>query len=87
MDEIEDSVGAGGVNRSSDVRIVQQLLNQHMLALGLPLLVVDNHAGDYTIKGIREYQRRVVGLARPDGRIDPGGRTWRSLDAGAGLPQ
>jgi peptidoglycan hydrolase-like protein with peptidoglycan-binding domain len=87
MDEIEDSVGAGGVNRSSDVRIVQQLLNQHMPALGLQLLVVDNHAGDNTITGIREYQRRVVGLARPDGRIDPGGRTWRSLDAGAGVPQ
>ena len=87
MDEIEDSVGAGGMNRASDVRIVQQLLNQHMLALGLPLLVVDNHAGNNTIKGIRAYQRRVVGLARPDGRVDPGGRTWRLLDAGTGVPQ
>ncbi|MGZ8997931.1 MAG: peptidoglycan-binding domain-containing protein, partial [Allosphingosinicella sp.] len=86
MDEIEDSVGAGGVNHASDVRIVQQLLNQHMLALGLPLLIVDNDAGDNTIKGIREYQRQVVGLARPDGRIDPGGRTWRLLDSGAGVP-
>ena len=87
MDEIEDSVGAGGMNRSSDVRIVQQLLNQHMLALGLPLLVVDNVAGDITIEGIREYQRQVVGLARPDGRIEPGGRTWRLLDAGTGVPR
>ena len=87
MDEIEDSVGAGGMNRASDVRIVQQLLNQHMLALGLPLLAVDNVAGRNTIKGIREYQRQVVGLSRPDGRIDPGGRTWRSLDAGTGVPR
>ena len=86
MDEIEDSVGAGGVNRASDVRIVQQLLNQHMLALGLPLLLVDNDSGDNTIEGIREYQRQVVGLATPDGRIDPGGRTWRLLDAGTGVP-
>lgn len=86
MDEIEDSVGAGGLNRASDVRIVQQLLNQHMPALGLPLLMVDSKAGDNTIEAIREYQRRVVGLAMPDGRIDPGGRTWQLLDAGTGVP-
>jgi hypothetical protein len=86
MDEIEDSVGAGGVNRASDVRIVQQLLNQHMRSLGLPLLVVDSDAGDITIEAIREYQRQVVGLVRPDGRIDAGGRTWRLLDAGTGVP-
>jgi hypothetical protein len=86
MDEITDSVGEGGVNKPADVRIVQQLLNQHMLALGLPLLLVDNDAGDNTIKAIREYQRQVLGLADPDGRIDPGGRTWRSLDAGTGVP-
>lgn len=86
MDEIEDSVGAGGVNHASDVRIVQQLLNQHMRSLGLPLLGVDSEAGDITIAAIREYQRQVAGLARPDGRIDPGGRTWRLLDAGTGVP-
>ncbi len=86
MDEIEDSVGAGGVNHARDVRIVQQLLNQHMRALGLPLLIVDSDAGDNTIRAIREYQRQVVGLAAPDGRVDPGGRTWGLLDAGTGVP-
>jgi hypothetical protein len=82
MDEIAASVGEGGVNRASDVRIVQQLLNQHAIALGLPLLVVDNDAGENTIKAIRQYQKDVVGLAEPDGRIDPGGKSWQALDSG-----
>jgi hypothetical protein len=86
MDEIDAPVGAGGVNRPADVRIVQQLLNQHMLALGLPLLVVDSECGDNTIKALRQYQKDVVGLSNPDGRVDPGGQTWKALDAGTGVP-
>jgi hypothetical protein len=86
MDEIDASVGAGGVNKPADVRIVQQLLNQHMLALGLPLLVVDSECGDNTIKALRQYQKDVVGLSNPDGLVDPGGRTWKALDAGTGVP-
>ena len=85
MDEIDASVGAGGVNKPADVRIVQQLLNQHMLGLGLPLLLVDNECGDNTIEAIKLYQKEVVGVARPDGRVDPGGRTWKALDAGSGV--
>jgi hypothetical protein len=85
MDEIDASVGADGVNRPADVRIVQQLLNQHMNALGLPLLLVDSEIGDNSIEAIRRYQKEVVGIALPDGRIDPDGRTWRALDSGVGV--
>jgi peptidoglycan hydrolase-like protein with peptidoglycan-binding domain len=85
MVEITASVGADGVNRAADVRLVQQLLNRHMNALGLALLLVDDDAGPNVIEAIREYQRQVVGLANPDGRIDPGGRSWKALAAGDAL--
>jgi hypothetical protein len=29
-----------------------------------------------------EFQRRVVHLATPDGRVDPGGKTWVALEQG-----
>ncbi len=30
---------------------------------------------------IEEFQRRVVKMAVPDGRVDPGGKTIRALDS------
>jgi hypothetical protein len=82
MVEISASVGAGGANRSEDVRTVQALLNRHVHALGLPLLAIDDDAGDNTVTAIRAYQDKVVGLGKPDGKVDPGGRTWKALAAG-----
>lgn len=85
MARIEQSVGRGGVNAKTDVEIAQALLNKHVVALGLPLLVVDGRSGTNTVDAIRAYQRRVVGLTATDGRIDPGGRTWQALEAGKGV--
>jgi len=84
---IAGSVGRDGGNRDPDVRIVQDLLNAHVAALGLPLLDVDGDAGENTVKAIEAYQRRVLGAASPDGRVDPGGRTWQALERGTGVPQ
>jgi hypothetical protein len=68
------SVGRGGANRSADVRTVQNLL----LARGFSTLGrADGICGDETIKAIVAFQSGY--LRRPDGRIDPGGTTWRSL--------
>lgn len=85
MVEISASVGKSGVNRRADVRIVQRLLAPHAVPLGLPPLGVDGDAGDNTIRAIREYQHQVVGIADPDGRVDPGGRSWKALAAGDGV--
>lgn len=82
MTDIGASVGKGGVNRTEDVTIVQQLLAAHVLALGRPPLDVDGDYGENTRIAIRLYQQRVMGLSNPDGRVDPGGRTWQSLSAG-----
>jgi len=82
MPQISASVGRGGVNNDPDVITVQQLLQPHMSALGLPPLEIDGDCGDNTRKAIRLYQKRVMGLSNPDGRIDVGGRTWNSLSAG-----
>jgi D-alanyl-D-alanine carboxypeptidase len=68
------SVGRGGVNRHDDVVIVQNLL----IARGLSTIGRANGiCGRKTIQAIQGYQAGF--LVRPDGRVDPGGLTWRHL--------
>lgn len=83
MPDITGSVGQGGRNTKADVRIVQKLLNNFTTGLGLPALEVDGGYGDNTGKAIRRFQAQVMGLSNPDGRVDPGGRTIRALNAPA----
>lgn len=71
--QLSGSVGAGGRNDPADVRIVQQLLADRGENPG----PVDGIVGPRTIAAIRSFQSRF--LARPDGRVDPGGRTIREL--------
>lgn len=85
MPDIQASVGQGGKNDQSDVLIVQKLLNEHVQALGLKRLKQDGLIGINTIGAIRKYQADVMGSKNPDGRIDVGGRTWRSLQSKAGV--
>jgi hypothetical protein len=67
------SVGAGGVNRPDDVRLVQNLL----VARGFDPGPADGLMGKKTIAAIKEFQRRFT--SKPDGRVDPGGRTLQEL--------
>ena len=67
------SVGKGGKNAPEDVTLVQQLL----IDRGEDPGPVDGVCGARTIAAIRAFQGRF--LARPDGRVDPGGRTIREL--------
>ena len=76
---ISASVGRGGRNMPTDVGIVQTLLNRHLPGLGLPGLEVNSTAGPETIAAIESFQQRVVKLSTPDGRVDPGGRTFVAL--------
>lgn len=73
---ISASVGQGGVNRAADVVIVQSLL----IARGYPGIgSADGICGSKTIAAIRAYQGGF--LRQPDGKVDPGGTTWRNLSA------
>lgn len=82
MSGIEGSVGQNGDNLERDVRYVQRVLNQFDLAPLRPL-AEDGRASSLTITAIRHFQSRYVGMASPDGRIDPGGRTLRRLMQGS----
>ena len=75
MAMLTSSVGVGGVNRESDVRAVQTLLNQQAQALAATPLAVNGLADERTLAAIRLFQSRVMHLTAPDGRVDPGGRT------------
>jgi peptidoglycan hydrolase-like protein with peptidoglycan-binding domain len=74
---ISASVGpkATSTNKSVDVITVQKLLNN--AGAGLK---EDGDCGEKTVNAIRKYQSNF--LAQPDGRVDPGGRTWRNLVEG-----
>jgi hypothetical protein len=73
-DSIGEAVGRGGTNQAVDVRRVQQLL----LARGFARLGdADGICGRNTVDAIVDFQRGF--MRRPDGRIDPGGRSWHHL--------
>lgn len=82
MATIRDSVGRNGRNRDADVRVVQNLLNAHIRQIPpIEALAVDGDIGPRTIAAIVSFQRLVVGLRSPDGRVDPGGRTLARLNS------
>lgn len=79
---IKFSVGENAKNIGADVKIVQELLNiiiEQNELIPFDRLKTDGIAGKKTKHIIREYQRRIVGMAAPDGRVDPNGKTFKSL--------
>ena len=74
---ISASVGRGGVNRQNDVLLIQQVL----LARGQAnrALRADGVCNDNTVAAIVAFQAAF--MRTPDGKIDPGGTTWRHLSA------
>jgi hypothetical protein len=77
------SVGKGAANALADVIIVQHLLNDWLGDTGQTLLPTTGNCGPLTIAAIEAFQTRVLGATRPDGRIDPGGRSWNALSTRA----
>ncbi len=74
--EISASVGRAGVNHPPDVLLVQQVL----LARGQTHLVAATGVCDAnTIAAIVAFQAAF--MRTPDGKIDPGGTTWRHLSS------
>lgn len=80
------SVGRNGVNDLADVLVVQHLLNAWLDATGQEQLPTTGECGPRTIAAITGYQAKVLGLAKPDGLVAPGGRTWSALAGGQGVP-
>jgi hypothetical protein len=71
---LEGTVGRNGKNAPQDVERVRARLK----SLGFP--TTDDPA---TLEAaIERYQRDVVGLRKPDGRVDPAGRTLAALNQG-----
>jgi hypothetical protein len=80
MLKINASVGNKGKNYESDVRCIQKLLNKHIhLLLPLMKLKEDGKCGPITIGLISEYQRRILRIKTPDGRVDPQKETFNRL--------
>lgn len=69
--DLQGSVGRGGRNEPGDVQEVRA----RFMGLGMN----PGAAPEDLERVIADYQRDVVGLKRPDGRIDPGGRTLGAL--------
>lgn len=84
---IKSSVGANGANRNDDTRYVQQLLNRQPNGrYSFGKISVDGLVGPQTIGAITNFQRNVVGMSYPDGRVDPGYQTIKYLEKEAGSP-
>jgi len=84
--QIAQSVGLGGVNTPKDIKAVQAALNQ-LLGLIPPTkkLAEDGKLGSKpenskTVAAIKVFQKKVVGMVRPDGKIDVNGRSHRVVN-------
>ncbi|GDY25296.1 hypothetical protein AHAT_11860 [Agarivorans sp. Toyoura001] len=88
--QITQSVGLGGANKPNDVKAVQTALNQILGQIPLTKkLVVDGKLGtkpenSKTVAAIKAFQKKVVGMVRPDGKIDANGRSHKKLNTTLG---
>jgi murein DD-endopeptidase MepM/ murein hydrolase activator NlpD len=81
MESISSSVGREGKNNYKDVVVVQTLINECMhLLKPLEALNPDGKVGKKTIEAIECFQRVVLKMNEPDGRVDPGGKTIKFLN-------
>lgn len=77
---ISKSVGRNGINNKDDVIFIQSALNSHSEKQAhSTLLKVDGLCGAKTIQAISTFQKNSAGIAVPDGRVDPNGKTLRYL--------
>ena len=81
--KLTGSVGRNGRNAPVDVAFVQKLLGGFVRQHNGPPMRDDGRMDEMTVAAITNFQRLVVGLPVPDGRIDPNGRTLRALIAHA----
>jgi hypothetical protein len=84
--KISGSVGKGGKNKPKDVLTVQKLLNGRANKAGYRKLGEDSQIGPKTTVAIGKFQKHIMGMNRPDSRVDPGGKTMLALSSGPSKP-
>jgi len=79
---ISAAVGKGPVvpNLPNDVIVIKKLLNAQSGASFLRPLLVDSSVTPEFIARIETFQKQVVRMALPDGRVDPTGKTLLALN-------
>ncbi|MCH2043820.1 MAG: C2 family cysteine protease [Saprospiraceae bacterium] len=77
---IEYAVGVGGVNKAGDVKVVQNLLNQHGNKLK-----IDGICGKRTTAAIQKFESEEMKLPQEERKtlIEPDSKVWNALRAGA----
>ena len=83
MTTIAKSVGKGAANKPVDVIKIQALVNNNDLYTGLTgPLAVNGKADEALSTAIANFQAKHPQIAakKPDGKVDPGGRTLSRLD-------
>lgn len=78
MNKITASVGKGGKNKPEDVTEVQKSLNDHAQEAKYSKVKANGDCGADTLKAIIAVQK-AIGMKSPDGRVDPGGQTFKAL--------
>ena len=77
---ISHSVGFNVTNHSTDVKLIQVLLNENLRRLTpYAPLVIDGRVGKHLLEMIGEFQRRVLEVQNPNRRIDPDSQALRSF--------
>lgn len=79
MRNITAPVGRNSENRTSDVMIIQQLLNYRVYDLHMQPLRLDGMPSEELYETIATFQHKVLNVRRPDGIVDPGRRTFKRL--------
>jgi len=80
--DLQGSVGQGGKNNPDDVKVVQTLLREEFDYK----VDISGTCDNKTITAISNFQATKLGVSKPDGRVDPGGRSWKGLN-GEGLQE
>jgi hypothetical protein len=90
---LEGSVGLGGRNNPIDVAVIQRLLKicltQFRRVKGrstsvlLPGIKIDGQCTPDLIEHIKSFQKTTCGFKNPDGRVDPMGKTFKTIIAQA----
>lgn len=79
-------MGLNGINHSTDVTLIQKLLNaQNTQGKEIPLKV-DGEIGNKTILRIEAFQKNILKMVHPDGCVDPNGKTFKKLASAQAKP-
>ena len=76
---LSGSVGKSGTNKPVDIKIVKALLNTYGRSNAQPELPMDSADVDALATHIESFQKQKLNAPKPDGRVDPGGKTLTGL--------